>query len=357
MPETSEGLTFNKKGICSICKSVEQKEKIDWKAREKELRRILNKYKSQSGDNYDCIVPISGGKDSCFQLHIIKKVYGLKPLAVTFSHNWFSKTGKYNLTNILEKLNIDHIMFTPNRELVNKLAKQSIYKIGDACWLCHTGVGAFVLQIAVKFNIPLIVWGESIAECGRANYSKPVKFDRDYFTRASAKLLPEEMLNEEITMKDIHPLKLPSLEEIEKVGVVGIHLGDYIFWDTEKQVEFIKKEYDWHEWGEGEMDGTYKKYKSVECIMHGIHDYTKFLKRGFGRATDHASADVREGKITREEGFELIKKYDSQVPKSFKKFLKISGLSEKEFSKAMKYHRDLVINKRKEIRSNKLKNK
>lgn len=352
MPDSNEGEQLDELGICRACQSSEDKMHIDWSQREKKLREILEFYKKKSGSNYDCIVPISGGKDSSFQLHVIRKVYGLKPLAVTFSHNWYSKTGKYNLQNILEKLNVDHMMFTPNRELVNKLARKSIYTIGDACWHCHAGIGAFPLQVAVAFKIPLIIWGESVAETsGRARYSDPllIKFDRDYFTKVSAKLYPEEMVDDTISAKDVWPFRLPSVQEIEEAGVVGIHLGDYIFWDSERQTEFVKKYYDWHEWEEGEMDGTYKGYKSAECKMHGMHDYTKFLKRGFGRATDHASQDVRAGIITREEGFHLINEYDSRVPKSFQEFLKVTGMTDQEFYETMKHHRDLVVNKKKEV--------
>src|SRR5438067_8655679 len=188
MPETNEGIKFDEMGICQACQSAEQKIHIDWAARERQLREILDHYRARAGHNYDCIVPISGGKDSTFQLHVLVNVYQLKPLAVTFSHNWFSDVGKQNLTNALEKFNVDHILFTPNRALVNKLARESLTHIGDACWHCHSGVGAFPLQAAVRFNIPLLVWGESIAETsGRASYFNPVrKFDREYFLKVSA---------------------------------------------------------------------------------------------------------------------------------------------------------------------------
>ena len=116
----------------------------------RELRRIFDEAKSKAGNNYDCIIGISGGKDSTFQLHVLTKVYGMKPLAVTHSHNWFSETGWYNLVNSLEKFNVDHIMFTPNRNLVNRLAKKSLEGIGDTCWHCHAGGSAFPVQIAVK---------------------------------------------------------------------------------------------------------------------------------------------------------------------------------------------------------------
>ena len=338
MPESNEGIKFDEMGICQACQSAEQKIHIDWTERENQLRELLEHYKNLNND-YDCIVPISGGKDSTFQLHVITKVYNMRALAVTFSHNWYSSTGKKNLENALEKFNVDHIMFTPNRRLVNKVARQSLFKIGDACWHCHAGVGAFPLQIAVKYRIPLLVWGESIAEMsGRATHYDPVlRFDRDYFTKVSAKVYPEQMVCDYINLRELSPFRLPSYDEIEDVGVIGIHLGDYIFWDDERQMEFVRDVYGWKE---DVVEGTYKQYKSVECKMPGVHDYTKFLKRGFGRGTDHASADVRAGLLTREEGFELAKRHDTERPKALDEYLEITGLTDEEFHDVMRRHRN-----------------
>ena len=337
MPESNEGIKFDEMGICQACQSSEQKIHIDWTARERQLRQLLEHYQSLNND-YDCIVPISGGKDSTFQLHVITKVYGLRPLAVTFSHNWFTETGKYNLQNCIEKFNVDHIMFSPNRELINKLARESLYQIGDSCWHCHSGVGAFPLQVAVKYRIPLLIWGESVAEVsGRSTHYDPLlKFDRDYFTKVSAKVYPEAMVSENISLRELAPFRLPSYEELEAVGVVGIHLGDYLFWDDERQMEFVRDVYDWRE---DKVEGTYKRYKSVECRMAGVHDYTKFLKRGFGRGTDHASIDVRAGLLTREEAFELAKRHDVERPDALDYYLQITGFSEEEFEAVLKEHR------------------
>lgn len=334
MPETNEGMQFDEMGICLACRSSEQKMHINWAERQQKLKEILEYYKSRSGDNYDCIVPISGGKDSAFQLHVLTKVYGVKPLAVTFNHNWYSETGKYNLRNLLEKLNVDHMMFTPNRSLVNRLARESIHKIGDACWHCHMGVEAFPLQMALKLNIPLLIYGESPAEhSGRATYYDGTDFSYDFFIKHSAKVTPEDMICRDITSKDMHPFRSPPIEELEKAKVVRIFLGDYIFYDAERQTEFVIREYGWRE---HEVEGTYKRYKSVECIMPGVHDYSKFLKRGFGRGTDFACMDVRAGLMTREEGFALARKYDSQRPKALDYYLEITGMTEEEFVQACK---------------------
>ncbi len=342
MPSTSEGTIFDELGICRACQSSEQKMHINWKERNKKLKLILDQFKENAGDNYDCLVPISGGKDSAFQLHVLVKVYGMKPLAVTFSHNWYTEVGTYNLWNILEKLNVDHLMFTPNRGLVNKIAKQSLHMIGDSCWHCHAGIGSFPLQAAIKFQIPLIIWGESFAEAGHKgsymdNGGEPIPFDEEYYLKVSSKVRPEEMVTEDLTMKDLYPFKLPTKKEVTDANIFGMHLGDYMFWDGERQTEFIKKEYDWKE---DDVQGTYKRYKSVECKMPGVHDYSKFVKRGFGRTTDHVSQDVRNGLMTREEAFSLIREIEPKRPQVLDEYLEITEFSEKEFYDILKSHRD-----------------
>ena len=299
----------------------------------KKRNRIKENFKffsKKSKSNYDCVLPISGGKDSFFQAHVLTKKYGIKPLAVTFSHNWYSEVGVYNLQRCLQVFNLDHIQFTPARNTINKLARKSINSIGDSCWHCHSGVGSFPLQVATKFNIPLLIWGESVSENdGRNTYSKKtLKFDRNYFTKVSAKLTPDQMLSSEITEKDVHPFQLPSYKEIKDKGVYGIHLGDYIYWDDEKQTEFIKKEYGWKE---TEMEGTYKRYKSVECIMAGVHDFACYLKGDLDAQLGKGAVDVRNGLLTQEEAFRLIEKYDFTEPEVLKYFFKNNKIIKKRF--------------------------
>ena len=340
-PSTADGLAFDEMGICQPCRSSEQKIHINWVDREKKLRNILEKSKGKSKSGYDVMVPISGGKDSIFQLYILTQVYKMRCLAVTFSANWLTETGKHNLKVCLETFNVDHLQFTPNHATINKLARESLYKIGDACWHCHAGVGAFPLKVAVMYDIPLLVWGESIAESdGRATYEEPIHFDRDYFTKISAKFYAEEMIGKDITIEEVNPWVLPSYDDIERVGVKGIHLGDYIFWDDERQMEFVRDMFDWRE---DKIEGTYKRYKSVECRMSGLHDYTKFLKRGFGRTTDQASRDVRNGLLTREEAFDLIKKHDPEKPEILQWYLEKTGLTEEEFYRVMTEKRQEVM--------------
>jgi len=345
MPETTEGIDFDDLGICRACNSSEQKMHVDWESRRRELEAILDRARSEaiSKDSpYDCIVPISGGKDSVYQLHVISEVYGLRVLAVTASHNWYSEIGWYNLLNCLEEFDVDHMMYTPSRSTVNKAAKKSLKAIGDACWHCHSGIGAYSLHVATKFKIPLLIWGESIAESsGRASYFDPVrKFDREYFLKVSAKVPPSEMADNKEELRMFNLFEPPSVEECEETGAWGIHLGDFIFWDEERQTEFIKKKYHWKE---DQIEGTYKGYKSAECIMPGMHDFTNYLKRGYGRATFHASMDVRTGLLSRADAIELAESYDQIEPEVLNYYLEITGYSKEEFYEAMEAKRKSAI--------------
>lgn len=338
MPDTNEGMVFDENGICQACFSSEQKMHINWSDRRKTLENLLASTKKKAANNnshYDCILPISGGKDSTYQLHVLVNVYKLRVLAVTFSHNWYSKIGFYNLINCLEQFNVDHIQFTPSRSTVNLSAKKSLAAIGDACWHCHSGVGSFPLHIAVKFKIPLLIWGESIAEnSGRASHFDPVKkFDRDYFLKVSAKICVADFSDNKFENRLFGMLEPPTLKECEEADVEGIHLGDFIFWDEERQTEFIQSEYDWIE---DKVEGAYKGYKSVECIMPGVHDFTNYLKRGFGRGTFQASMDVRQGLMTRPDALALSEKIDQIEPKVLEYFLDITGFSKEEFYAEMK---------------------
>lgn len=341
MPETTEGLEFDDNGICRACVSAEQKMHINWEDRRAQLDALIQSVKDRAAQEklpYDCVVPISGGKDSVFQLHVLVKVYGLRVLAVTFSHNWYSRIGYYNLVNCLEEFNVDHIQMTPARNTVNGCARKSLSAIGDACWHCHSGVGSFPLHIAVKFGIPLLIWGESIAEMsGRASHFDPVmKFDRDYFVKVSAKVSVDDFADEPTERRALSLFEPPSLEDCEEAGVEGIHLGDFIFWDEERQTEFIKREYFWME---DNVGGAYKGYKSVECVMPGVHDFTNYLKRGFGRATVQASMDIRQGLMLRSDAMALAEDVDAIEPEVLEYYLEITGYSREEFYEIMREKR------------------
>ncbi|MDP2973423.1 MAG: N-acetyl sugar amidotransferase [Candidatus Diapherotrites archaeon] len=343
-PETSAiKMTFDEKGVCSGCRVAEEKEKIDWAKRKEMLAKILEKYKNRDGSNYDCIIPVSGGKDSHFQAHVIKEEFGMNPLLVTFNHEFNTRKGIRNLANMVEKLGIDHIRFTPNPKVIRKLARVSMRKMGDMCWHCHSGIFTYPVQIAVKFKIPLIIWGEHGQSdlSGMFSHNDMVemtqKCRRDWGLRGFE---TNDMVDEEegITLSDLKPFIYPSDKEIESVGVRGIYLSNFIPWNGKKQTELMMKLYDFET---AEQERTYNCYENVECFhCGGAHDYLKWLKFGYGRATDHASQDIRLQRMTREEGIEMVEKFDGKRPCDLDLVLKYLGMTEEEFVACVDNMRD-----------------
>ena len=333
-PDTKPQLVFDENGICSACKNHELKEKIDWKSKEKELKEILEKFRSKN-NYYDCIIPVSGGKDSHFQTYTIKEKFGLNPLVVNFHPLDQTEIGKKNLDN-LKKLGVDCIEFSPNPSVYLKLARFGLKKLGDFQWPEHIGIFTVPVQIAVKYKIPLIIWGEN----PQFEYGQPTDIsidtilDRKWLEKNGGyfldKIKPQDMIKHGFELNDIQPYLYPSDEEINQVGITGIFLGSYIKWDIFKQLETVKA-IGFQE-NDEPKEGTFNKWENLDVYFTVFHDYFKFLKYGFGRATDHASIEIMHGRISREQGLKLVKQYEGKIPRKYlKKFLEFADMSMDDF--------------------------
>ena len=334
-PSTKPQLQFDERGICSACNNYKLKDEVDWGKKKVDLLHILDKYKSKDGSKYDCIIPVSGGKDSTFQTYTIKETFGLNPLAVNFHPHDQTEIGRKNLEN-LKQLGVDCIEFSPNPIVYSKLAKFGLVELGDFQWPEHIGIFTVPVQVAVRYKTPLIIWGEN----PQLEYGQPTNIDTDtildrewneknggYFLD---KIKPKDMTKYGFKTKELIPYIYPSDDDIRRIGVTGIFLGSYIKWDLFKQLDFVK------ELGFSENDevkeGTYDKWENLDVYFTVFHDYFKFLKYGFGRTTDHASIEIRYERITREQGIELVKKYEGKIPRKYlDKFLKSADISEQEF--------------------------
>ena len=334
-PNTKPQLEFNDEGVCSACTNFNDKSNINWEEKRQELEEVLKKFSSKNENNYDCIIPVSGGKDSFFQTYFITKELGYNPLVVSFHPLDQTDLGKKNLDN-LKKIGVDCIEFSPNPIIYKKLAKFGLIELGDFQWPEHLGIFAVPVQIAVKYNIPLIIWGENPQfEYGKpTDISKEILLDKEWNEKNGGyfldKIKPRDMTKYGFKLKDLKPYIYPSDEEIKKVGVNAIFLGSYIKWDIFKQLELVKK------LGFSEdtdiREGTYDSWENLDVKFTSFHDYFKFLKFGFGRATDHASIEIRLGRITREKGLELVKKHEGRIPvKYLDEFLKQAEISYEEF--------------------------
>ena len=337
IPETWEGIEFDEYNICKICRLSEEKMNINWSKRNEQLKKILKNFKNIKNKNYDCLLPISGGKDSTFQSYILKKIHNVNPLCITHGQNWMSLTGRYNLENCLQRFDLDHLIFIPSRKIINKVAKKSVFQIGDACWHCHVGVGSFSIQTSVSWKLKLIVYGEAPADTDARGQHKNLNKVSPYrFLEESAIKKSSDFTDKKLNQKMLSHWSYPSKNKVKLNGTSIIHLGQYIFWDEHKNIDLVTKKFGWKNF---KVENTYKGYKSVECVMAGVHDYFNFIKRGIGRATVHASEDVRRGLITREEGFELAKKYDIQKPHALKYYMGITNLNEEKIINAIKKSR------------------
>ncbi len=346
MPETAESLTFDQEGVCSVCRQIEHKQSaIDWNARAEDLDEIVAKVRDKH--DYDCIVPFSGGKDSTFTLWYIVKELRLKPLVVRFDHGFLRPTLNENARKTFRRLGVDVIHFTPNWQVVRKLMFESLRRRGDFCWHCHTGIFSYPMWVALRQEVPLVIWGEPSAE-----YSSFYSYDDDeevdeYRFNAFVNLginaedmigmLDDTISSYPVTERDLKPYRYPPAGEIRRGKIRSICLGSYIPWDVKAQVEIIRRELDWQ--GD-EVEGVPEAYdyEKIECFMQGVRDYIKHLKRGFGRTTHLASIDIRNGRLSRAEGADLVAQYDGRRPYALDLFLEYLGIDEESFMKLIEPH-------------------
>ncbi len=343
MPATKPDLHFSEDGVCDACKSQDSKnQEIDWKQREKEFLDLVHSYKTNS--NYDCVIGVSGGKDSTYQVIKVLEL-GLNPLCICFEPTIPTKIGRKNLEN-LNSLGVDLIHIKRNPIVYKKLAKEAFKRTGDNEWQNHLGIFTTVPKFAVNFNIPLIIWGESpqIEYGGPASSKNRNTLDRQWLEEFGGLLgnrISDMIGVDGLTKRDLSLYTYASDEDIHRVGVTGLFLGYYFKWDLREVVQKVK------EYGftvqDRPVETTYENFENLDCYSNHLHDYLKYVKYGFGRATDNACLDVRLGYITREEAVRLVNKYDGRYPTlAVKKYLEYTGFSQEEFDKIV----DSYTNKR-----------
>jgi N-acetyl sugar amidotransferase len=332
IPETHETVAFDEAGVCNACRQHEYKNtEIDWAARRRELDALVASYRGKH--SYDCIVPFSGGKDSTFTLHHLVTEHRVKPLVVQFDHGFFRPRTLANNVRTFKTLGVDVLTFRPNWHVVRRLMMESLRRKGDFCWHCHTGVFAYPMQIAVKFQVPLVVWGEPSAEyTSYYGYDEKEEVDERRFNRfvnLGITALDMEGMIEGIEPRDLDPFRYPALADLRRLSVRSICLGSYVRWDVRAQADKIARELGWQ--GD-QVEGVPREYpyEKVECAMQGVRDYLKFLKRGYARTAHLTSLDLRNGRMSREDALALIARHDGKRPASLDVFLEYLELDEAE---------------------------
>ncbi len=346
-------LFFDELGVCSGCRTADQRDKINWDERWEWFRKIVNEYRSQS--QYDILIPVSGGKDSYYQTHVAISL-GLKPLLVTYHGNNYTPEGEYNLFRMRDVFDCDHIIVRPSVKTLIKMNRLCFKLQGDMNWHGHCGIFTVPIQVAVRYKVPLMLWGEHgfMDLGGMYSYKDLVEFTAKFrkehalrgydwydFTDEGLKKLGRPELCEGLTDHDLLWAQYPSDDEIDDVGVRGIYLSNFAKWEANDHVKLVKEHYDWLE-AQEPFERTYRRMSNLDDMHeNGIHDYLKFIKVGYGRGTDHACKDIRAGIMTREQGIEMVRKYDHvKSRRDLDRWLKYVDMTEAEFDRICDTFRD-----------------
>jgi len=332
-PFVAVNLHVDDEGVCSACRTFEQFEALKpefWAQRRKKFERIVDEVRGKSIGNYDCLVPVSGGKDSYYQTHVMATEYGLKPLLMTYHGNNYLPEGDYNRDRMRHVFNADHIVWGPSVEVLKKLNRLCFRRMGDMNWHAHCGIVTAPIIIAARFNIPLIIWGETAWDISGMHdpddyieFSKRSRHEHDLRGFEWYDLINDPQ--EPLTEQDMNWAKYPTDEEILKVGVRGIYIGNFFKWDPNGHTPLMQKLYDWKA-AEQPFERTYRLMSNLDDrYENGIHDLLKFVKFGYGRATDHACREIRQGLMTREQGVEFVRAYDHVVPGDIPRWLDYVG--------------------------------
>ncbi len=340
LPETYETIEFDKTGVCNVCRGKEyREEKIDWEERRNQLQKLVEEHRGKH--DYDCIVPFSGGKDSTFTLWYLITTFKLKPLVVQFDHGFMRDKLRENNRRTFKRLGVDVMSFTPNWKLVKRLMLESLQRKGDFCWHCHTGIFSFPMHVAVKFQVPLVLWGEPSSEYTQYyDYREDEieEVDETRFNRfVNLGITAEDMygmIKEDFDLdpRDLKPYTYPDLRDLKRLRYRSVCLGSYIPWDVKKQVKIIQEELGWEGDQVEGMPWEEYPYEKIECSMQGIRDYIKFLKRGYSRVSQMVALDLRNGRIDKVHGKQLIEKFEGKKPPSLGIFLDYLGINETEFN-------------------------
>lgn len=332
MPNTRPGIYFDDEGICQACRAEEQKDRTNWAMRQQELEALCDKHRRKSEGEYDCIIAVSGGKDSHFQVHYFKEIMNMNPLLVSVEDNFeMTNAGKHNLKNLSERFGCHLITLKPNIKAQKAIMKKTFENYGKPTWYVDRLIYTYPLHIANKFNIPLIVYGENISyEYGGEDRVETSSAKNQLNNGVASDIPYEELLDENISVNDLMFCNSPTQEEIDKLE--PIYLSYFVRWSSYANYIFAKKNGFkdlTHEWT---REHTFENFDQIDTPAYLIHPWLKYPKFGHASATDYASKYIRYGIIDRETGIQLVKKYDHKVDqRAIQEFCEFLGYRLTEF--------------------------
>ncbi len=337
------GLTLDHEGICSGCRIHEEKDTLDWSERWEKLEKLVKPYRSKDDKTYDCIIPVTGGQDSHYIVYLAKERLGLNPLLVSYNKYFNTPLGIRNLANLRIKFNCDILYQNVNPLSVKKITKATLRRFGSIYWPILAGHSVFPVQTAVRYDVPLIIWGahQGLEQVGMFSHEHEVEMSRRY--RKDHDLMGHEAddllsVFDTLQEEDIWQYRYPDDHDLNKVGVRGIYLGNYVRWDPKAQHEHMMKDYGYLS---SKFHRTFDCYDYVDCFNYtDLHDLLKLYKSGYSKVTDHASREIRYKRMTREQGLVLVNKYEREPLKYVELFNKWLGITPKALQFMIDQHRD-----------------
>lgn len=344
MPNTKPGIWFDENGVCNACRTAKIKRTLDWDKKEKELSELATEIKNTNTAAYDCLVPVSGGKDGFYQVYKMQQ-YGLKVLAVVLAPHVPTTEGIFNLNNLVNQLNVDLVKITLKPSTVRKLRRRTFIERGEPNWVEHCAMFSAVTRVAVSYHVPLVVWGEDIAvefggqqrdsACSDATNINKNDLIKDKTIR--------DFMSDDIDEKDIFFYQYPDYKVLQQHNIKIIYLGYYHFWDG--YLHYLKaKEYGFKARGFGPLSGNYLDYDNIDEKLCEINIWLKYIKFGFWRATDQTCYHIWNNYLDRSDAVEIVKKLQDQFPQEyFQDFLRFHCLTESEFWSVVEKFRNQKI--------------
>jgi N-acetyl sugar amidotransferase len=344
LPDTKPGVVFDSEGVCSACRSVERKKAIDWKAREEEFKLLCDKIRGSNGNGYECIIPVSGGKDSIYQTYMMKKIHNLRVLCVVVAPHLQTTEGIENLNSLVINLGADLIKVSVKPSTLQKLRTKCLFQIGNPNWAEHRVVFSAVTRMALFYHVPLVVWGEDIAvEFGgtvkQTDGSADDLIENDLFREANI----QNFMGEDILEKDLFFYNFPDRDEIRKRKIKSIYLGYYYWWNGYEHY-LLAKQFGFKPRMKGPLSGNVLDYDNIDEKLCEIHIWFKFLKFGFWRPTDQCCYHIWTGMMTREKAVKLVNAKQYEFPAEYlPEFLEYHSITEYQFWEAAERFRNKDI--------------
>lgn len=340
MPDTRPGISFNSEGICSACQSFVNRKKTDYKKRFEELEVLCDKYRGMNGPcSYDCMIAVSGGKDSHYQVYVMKELMGMNPLLVSVEDNFpMTNAGVHNIKNISEAFGCDIISMKPNIKAQKKIMRYTFEKYGKPTYFTDRYIYTYPLHMAIKFNTPLLVYGENISyEYGGSDAKETYSAREQIYNGVGHGIPTEELLKDGVTLKDLNFFEPPADEDLQTLD--PIYLSYFLKWNSNDNYLFAKSRgfHDLtHEWN---RTHHIEQFDQVDSRAYLIHPWLKYPKFGHASATDYAARFVRYGMLTRDEAFKLVKKHDHNLdPLAVRDFCEFVGYKERNFWEIINKH-------------------